>query len=343
MENNLNEFQNRHVCEKLTDLRQKAGLSMNQMARKLGYRGQSSIQRYEDPAYFKQDALPVEFVGKLLEVLVGKGTPAITRDEVIQLGGKYLQEFISYGSGEAKPNLNEINLPSEQDIIELMKQGLNQPGKSQKRLAIHLNLAQPQITRMLSGKRRFKLSEIPKIIEFFGDKFVLSQSNLHRNDRLKFARQKAGFKTALEAAEELGVKAPTYTHHENGTRDIGADEALMYSLAFGVDVSWLLFGHLNNSASQEPAGIGEIIELLDELRDEVRGLKERVAEFEASRNFALKDARRLAGMTQEELASAVGTTRMTIHRLENKGYISLKWAKKFSSVLGLNVNDFRLG
>lgn len=56
------------------------------------------------------------------------------------------------------------------------------------------------------------------------------------------ARARAGFATAREAAERVGVSYNTYAQHENGTRGISRDKADLYSRAFGVDPSWLLYG-----------------------------------------------------------------------------------------------------
>lgn len=61
-------------------------------------------------------------------------------------------------------------------------------------------------------------------------------------ERLKFARQQAGFRTATEAAESLGVGAPTYTHHENGTRAPRNDDLAHYARRFRVTTDWLLTG-----------------------------------------------------------------------------------------------------
>ncbi|MEI3850065.1 MULTISPECIES: XRE family transcriptional regulator [unclassified Ensifer] len=59
--------------------------------------------------------------------------------------------------------------------------------------------------------------------------------------RLKLARKSAGFKTAREAAESLGVRYPTYSQHENGTRGI-VREAELYARRFKVSLDWLLRG-----------------------------------------------------------------------------------------------------
>lgn len=60
-------------------------------------------------------------------------------------------------------------------------------------------------------------------------------------ERLKDAREKAGFEEATDAAGALGVKVPTYLGHENGSRGFKA-KADIYARKYGVSVEWLLFG-----------------------------------------------------------------------------------------------------
>lgn len=61
-------------------------------------------------------------------------------------------------------------------------------------------------------------------------------------DRLREARNDAGFKFASEAARALGVKEPTYAGHENGSRDFDDDSAALYGRRFGVRPEWLIYG-----------------------------------------------------------------------------------------------------
>jgi phage repressor protein C with HTH and peptisase S24 domain len=63
-----------------------------------------------------------------------------------------------------------------------------------------------------------------------------------KTDRLRQARRQAGYRSAAAAAAALGAKTPTYTSHENGTRDFGDAEAARYARAFNVAVEWLVFG-----------------------------------------------------------------------------------------------------
>lgn len=61
-------------------------------------------------------------------------------------------------------------------------------------------------------------------------------------DRLKEARIAAGFATAADAARAIGVKTPTYSRHENGSRGITPDAARLYGRAFKVGPEWILYG-----------------------------------------------------------------------------------------------------
>jgi transcriptional regulator with XRE-family HTH domain len=59
--------------------------------------------------------------------------------------------------------------------------------------------------------------------------------------RLKWARKRAGFSSAAEAARALGVPEPTYSGHENGSRGF-ADDVERYASRFRVSLSWLMTG-----------------------------------------------------------------------------------------------------
>lgn len=60
--------------------------------------------------------------------------------------------------------------------------------------------------------------------------------------RLKTARISAGYATASDAADALGIKRPTYGSHENGTREFDAKHAALYARRLDVPVEWLLYG-----------------------------------------------------------------------------------------------------
>lgn len=75
-----------------------------------------------------------------------------------------------------------------------------------------------------------------------------------RAERLRQARQKAGFESATDAASRFGWTESAYRHHENGTRNYGLDAARKYGRAFKVKPGWLLgLEHVNGLPPDEPA------------------------------------------------------------------------------------------
>lgn len=62
------------------------------------------------------------------------------------------------------------------------------------------------------------------------------------HERLAIARERAGYRTAADAARALGVKEPTYYSHENGTSGLRASVADKYARKFKVSLDWLLTG-----------------------------------------------------------------------------------------------------
>lgn len=79
--------QNDSPPAQLKRLRERSGLSMAALAKALGLKGASSYQRYEDDSLFKKDELPLHLVRELVKTLVGKGSPPITRGEILRLAG----------------------------------------------------------------------------------------------------------------------------------------------------------------------------------------------------------------------------------------------------------------
>lgn len=70
------------VTVHMRKLRERAGLSMDELARAMGYARASSIQRYENGDEFNKEYFAVDLTQKLANVLVGRGTPPIATDEV---------------------------------------------------------------------------------------------------------------------------------------------------------------------------------------------------------------------------------------------------------------------
>lgn len=62
------------------------------------------------------------------------------------------------------------------------------------------------------------------------------------HERLAAARRHAGFNSATEAAEALGVPYGTYAGHENGSSGFRADKGEIYAKKFKVRFEWLMRG-----------------------------------------------------------------------------------------------------
>jgi SOS-response transcriptional repressor LexA len=80
------------VSAQLVGLKDRSGLSIRAIARSMGYQNASSIQRYFSPDYPKP-ALPADFVARLLPVLVGRGEPPISREDVLVLAPDTLTDL----------------------------------------------------------------------------------------------------------------------------------------------------------------------------------------------------------------------------------------------------------
>jgi len=85
------------------------------------------------------------------------------------------------------------------------------------------------------------------------------------SDRLKQARIDAGYESAPAAAAVMGVPAPTYMSHENGTRGFAA-HAKRYATLFKTTPEWLLFGSSSSPATParlQPTESGAPVNLED--------------------------------------------------------------------------------
>jgi phage repressor protein C with HTH and peptisase S24 domain len=61
------------------------------------------------------------------------------------------------------------------------------------------------------------------------------------HQRLRLAREQAGFLHASDAARAMGIEEPTYLGHENGSRGLSR-AAARYARFFGVSLDWLIDG-----------------------------------------------------------------------------------------------------
>ena len=76
-----------HITAKIRALRERSGMSMDDLAKKVDLKGASSFQRYEDASLFKDEYIKVSLAKKLAKALVGLGNPPITKGEVYSLAG----------------------------------------------------------------------------------------------------------------------------------------------------------------------------------------------------------------------------------------------------------------
>lgn len=74
------------------------------------------------------------------------------------------------------------------------------------------------------------------------------------SDRLRTAREKAGFDKTVDAARAYGWGESTYISHENGTRGLKPGVAKKYAKAFKVPAEWILYGEPPKKTNGTPAG-----------------------------------------------------------------------------------------
>lgn len=76
-------------------------------------------------------------------------------------------------------------------------------------------------------------------------------STMH--DRLRMAREAAGYRSAGKAAEALGMSKSTYGAHENGQNEFDPQQARTYAKKFNVLAGWLLTGDGEPPVKSRPA------------------------------------------------------------------------------------------
>jgi transcriptional regulator with XRE-family HTH domain len=69
-----------------------------------------------------------------------------------------------------------------------------------------------------------------------------NNTNIEVGLRLKVARKTAGFKTALDFANQMKIPKSTYSQHENGKRSLTAEQIIYYADKLDIAASWLLTG-----------------------------------------------------------------------------------------------------
>ena len=75
------------IPSRLRQLMHRAGMSMDELAKAMGYARASSIQRYLTDGEYKKKFISADLAEKFEAALVGKGKPPIARDEVWDMAG----------------------------------------------------------------------------------------------------------------------------------------------------------------------------------------------------------------------------------------------------------------
>lgn len=70
------------------------------------------------------------------------------------------------------------------------------------------------------------------------------------NERLRLARERAGYQSPLDAARAFGWNENTYKSHEGGIRGIRPIAAKRYAKAFRVSTAWILTGEETGNLSK---------------------------------------------------------------------------------------------
>jgi phage repressor protein C with HTH and peptisase S24 domain len=109
-------------------------------------------------------------------------------------------------------------------------------------------------------------------------------------ERLRQAREEAGYVSAAAAAREFGWNEGSYRHHENGTRGFDAEQASVYAMSYEVSAPWLLGIAEDKSQTQTEmlrslvhvfeTPLGEIREIEDKLIEEYDSIFLHVVDFD---------------------------------------------------------------
>jgi transcriptional regulator with XRE-family HTH domain len=108
-----------------------------------------------------------------------------------------------------------------------------------------------------------------------------SRSMETANERLIAVRSKK-YRTAVEAADAMGLKRATYIQHENGTRGSGSiprGPAQRYAQFFRVSLDWLLTGKGEGLADDPDPTEAELVEMLRDAIDGVVTMDTRLSDL----------------------------------------------------------------
>lgn len=91
----------------LRELKDRSGLSLGDISKRMGDKPRSTAQRYFEPGYKEEGYLDLEDAVELCRALVGKGEPPITQDEILDLTALPLLD-LSMLTPDAPPLSKEV-------------------------------------------------------------------------------------------------------------------------------------------------------------------------------------------------------------------------------------------
>ncbi|MGV0879471.1 S24 family peptidase [Martelella sp. FLE1502] len=97
------------VPAKLRELQNRSGMTLAAMAKAMGYKGASSIQRYFSEADYKKNYIAPDVAEKFEQALAGKGNPPIRADEIWELTGAPRKAPKASLIGSYDPDQHEAN------------------------------------------------------------------------------------------------------------------------------------------------------------------------------------------------------------------------------------------
>lgn len=104
----MNQREQKSIPQKFKELRKRTGLSMEKLAKEIGYRNSSSLQRYESEDSYTKSYIPMELAERLLKI-VGMGSPAITKDEILSLTATEALKGIQSKNLELSGRLQDVS------------------------------------------------------------------------------------------------------------------------------------------------------------------------------------------------------------------------------------------
>lgn len=89
--------------------------------------------------------------------------------------------------------------------------------------------------------------------------------HVEMHERLRLARERAGYDSARAGAAAMGVSGDTYTQHENGTRGF-TSRAERYARFFRVTPEWLLYGRGEGGVQAAPVPVNRMVPILGDVQ-----------------------------------------------------------------------------